>query len=110
MTFERQIAEIALNRGLSRASVVCALLSVGSACLDTVRPEKQAALRQKLETIVPDVRKSEAFESLCRCKDRTYFDEDIKDYHNKLCRYVRWRNLIGDPLESLLEDKESEAA
>lgn len=103
MMLQTRITQIALNRGLSRSSVICALLTVGAARADNVKPGRREELYRKLETIQPDLRKSEAFTLLCRCKDATGFDEDIKDYHSKQCRYVLWRDLIDDPLESLLD-------
>lgn len=82
---------------------MCALLAVGAARADNIKPKDRPTVVRKLEAIAPDVRKSEAFSLLCRCKDKTGFDEDIKDYHGKHCRYVLWRDLIDQPLESLFD-------
>jgi len=99
-TFDKQIADLALSRGLSRASVLCALLMAsGQARTPKIRPAKYDKCFHALATISPDVAKSTAFEHLCHCHyDSTLGDETER--HKDKCLYVLWRDLIGEPLGS----------
>jgi hypothetical protein len=103
-TFDKQVADLALRRGLSRASVLCALLMAsGQARTPRIKPAKYDQCFNALAAIPPDVVKSAAFNHLCHCPyDATADDESEK--HKSRCLYVKWRDLIGEPLESVLTE------
>jgi hypothetical protein len=102
--FDKQVADLALSRGLSRASVFCALLMAsGQARTPRIKPAKYDRCFQALATIPPDVPKSAAFNHLCRCPyDAVAMADDESERHKSKCLYVVWRDLIGEPLESFL--------
>jgi hypothetical protein len=102
--FDKRIADIALSRGLSRASVLCALMMTsGQASTPRIKPAKYDQCFNALANIPPDVAKSAAFNHLCHCPyDATTNDGSEK--HKSKCLYVLWRDLIGEPLQSVLTD------
>jgi hypothetical protein len=109
--FDKQVADVALKRGLSRASVFCALLvACGEAHTQKIPPVKYEECFAQLEIIPEDVAKSAAFNNLCHCAQITNYDVTFEDEEEKHadggCLYVRWRELIGDPLESILGEDE----
>jgi hypothetical protein len=110
--FDKQVADVALTRGLSRASVLCALLvAAGKAHTQKIAPDKYEKCFAQLAVIPGDVGKSAAFNNLCQCREVTNYDvhfEEEAEMHTDDCLYVRWRELIGDPLESILADDENE--
>jgi hypothetical protein len=105
-SFDKQVADLALRRGLSRASVFCALLKAsGEARTKKIAPAKHGQCFNALATIPPDVPKSAAFKQLCRCSYGARV-EDEAERHKEKCLYVVWRDLIGEPLESVLTEAE----
>jgi hypothetical protein len=62
-----------------------------------------------LAFIPQDVAKSAAFNSLCHCCLIAYYDvtfEEEAEKHADDCLYVKWRDLIGDPLERILDEED----
>lgn len=108
MQFDKQVADLALSRGMSRAAVFCALLAeVGSTHADHILPAKRQKCLDRLSAAALDVSMWEAFKTLCQCKDLTLYAEEVEweqEAHSKKCRYVKWRKLIGKPLESLFDN------
>ena len=111
--FDKQVADLALKRGLSRASVHCALLvAAGQAHTSKIAPAKYEECFAQLEIIPGDVAKSAAFNNLCHCRHVTNYDvhfEEEAEMHTDDCLYVKWRELIGDPLESVLGEDDEDA-
>ena len=102
--FDKRIADLALSRGLSRASVLCALLMAsGQARTPRIKPAKYDQCFNALANIPPDVAKSAAFNHLCHCPYDSTFEEAV-ERHERKCLYVKWRDLIGEPLEKVLAD------
>lgn len=110
--FDKQVADVALSRGLSRASVLCALLVASDqAYTQKIAPEKYDQVFYELAFIPQDIAKSAACNNLCRCRHATNYDADFEDEREKHlgdCLYVAWRDLIEDPLESILDDRDEE--
>jgi hypothetical protein len=102
--FDKQVADLALSRGLSRASVFCALLMAsGQARTPRIKPAKYDRCFNALANIPPDVPKSAAFKHLCHCPyDAVAMADDESERHKSKCLYVIWRDLIGEPLPSVL--------
>jgi hypothetical protein len=102
--FDKQVADLALSRGLSRASVFCALLMAsGQARTPRIKPMKYDQCFNALANIPPDVAKSAAFNHLCHCPYEATADEE-SERHKSKCLYVVWRDLIGEPLQSVLTE------
>jgi hypothetical protein len=102
--FDKQVADLALSRGLSRASVFCALLMAsGQARTPRIKPTKYDQCFNALANIPPDVAKSAAFNHLCHCPYEATADEE-SERHKSKCLYVVWRDLIGEPLQSVLTE------
>ena len=102
--FDKQVADLALSRGLSRASVLCALLMAsGQARTPKIKPAKYDQCFHALASIPPDVPKSAAFNHLCHCPYDEVANYQSEKHKNK-CLYVLWRDLIGEPLQSVLTD------
>ncbi len=100
-TFEKRVVEIAINRGLSRASVFCAMLiASGTANVKKIAPSKEDKCLSELQSVPPDVALSAGFNNLCKCGVEYY--DDFAERHKRKCLYVKWRKLIDDPLESVL--------
>lgn len=111
--FDKQVADIALQSGLSRASVLCALLvACGEAHTQKIAPASYEECFAQLAVIPEDVAKSAAFNNLCHCAQITSYDVTSEDEEEKhadgACLYVRWRELIDEPLESILGEDEDE--
>ena len=102
--FDKRIADLALSRGLSRASVFCALLMAsGQAHTPRIKLAKYDQCFHALTTIPPDVAKSAALNDLCHCPYDATADDELERHKGK-CLYVLWRDLIGEPLQSILTD------
>jgi hypothetical protein len=108
--FGKQVADLTLSRGLSRASVLCALLmAVREADTSKVPPAKYEHCLSLLRLIPKDVSRLMAFTNLCRCTVPHVYGltmEDEAEKHAKGCLYVAWRDLIDEPLERLLAEVE----
>lgn len=108
--FERMVIDRAMERGLSRRSVLCALLmSARSADIRRIAPIDYDAVFDQLAVIPSDVAASAAFNNLCQCVALTHYDvvfNEAAEKHAEGCRYVLWRILIDDPLPSVLDEEE----
>ena len=106
--FQKQVAQMAIDRGLSRASVICALLiAAGKADTRRIAPADWQRCLAELELVPPDVARSAAFNNLCQCVENTHYDVtpgEEREKHLRKCRYVLYCDLIGEPLPSMLED------
>ncbi len=104
--FQTQVAQKAIDRGLSRADVICALLiGAGQANAQKIAPAEWKLCLAELERIPPDVARSAAFNNLCECAAVTHYDvmpEEEREKHVDNCLYATWRDLIGEPLPSIL--------
>jgi len=104
-TFQTTIAQYALDRGLSRASVMYVLASVRAPHVAAIKPEDRATVYRRLEDVPSDVAKTYAARHLCYCEGYPSNVDECRERHKKRCRYVLWRRLIDEPLESIFDEE-----